>query len=181
MSPMPESVGQTPETDAQRFSRLVSLEAVLIAGVWVALGITERLPSGTLNNTVVYIDADGEVRLVHFGSLFRFQVKGDWELLYYRLLCKGLYVWEGRNCFLSTAHTDEDVDLIIGPMAESGKEPSTTQEERPMAQYLLSVHYVDDKGATATKTATRPCRSPCTGPLRRSWPAPRPCASRRAS
>ncbi|XHF15017.1 amino acid adenylation domain-containing protein [Archangium gephyra] len=62
------------------------------------------------------------VRLVHFGSLFRFQVKGDWELLYYRLLCKGLYVWEGRNCFLSTAHTDEDVRLIRSAVEESIEE-----------------------------------------------------------
>jgi nitrilase len=36
-------------------------DAARDAGVWVALGITERLPSGTLNNAVVYIDRAGEI------------------------------------------------------------------------------------------------------------------------
>nr|WP_269770174.1 non-ribosomal peptide synthetase/type I polyketide synthase [Cystobacter fuscus] len=58
------------------------------------------------------------VRLVHFGSLFRFQVKGDWELLFYRLLCKGIYVWEGRTCFLSTEHSDEDLRQVRAAVVE---------------------------------------------------------------
>ena len=40
-------------------------EAARDAGTWVALGITERLPSGTLNNSLVYIDAAGEVAGLH--------------------------------------------------------------------------------------------------------------------
>ena len=35
------------------------------AGVWVALGITERIPSGTLYNAVVYIDDGGEIAGLH--------------------------------------------------------------------------------------------------------------------
>jgi len=33
--------------------------------VWVAMGITERLPSGTLNNSVVYVDRTGAIAGVH--------------------------------------------------------------------------------------------------------------------
>jgi nitrilase len=40
-------------------------EAARNAGTWVALGITERLPSGTLNNSLVYIDAAGEIAGLH--------------------------------------------------------------------------------------------------------------------
>jgi nitrilase len=40
-------------------------EAARDAGTWVGLGITERLPSGTLNNSLVYIDAGGEIAGVH--------------------------------------------------------------------------------------------------------------------
>lgn len=43
----------------------------------------------------------------HFGSLFRFNTPGRSSLLYYQLLLNGVYVWEGRNCFLSPAHTPE--------------------------------------------------------------------------
>ncbi len=35
------------------------------AGVWVALGITERTTSGTLYNSVVYIDDHGEIAGLH--------------------------------------------------------------------------------------------------------------------
>jgi microcystin synthetase protein McyG len=59
------------------------------------------------------------IRLVHFASLFRFTYSGNLDLLYYHLLEKGIYVWEGRNCFLSTAHTDEDIEYIIKAVKES--------------------------------------------------------------
>lgn len=59
------------------------------------------------------------LRLVHFGSLFRFELSGDWELLYFALLTKGVYIWEGRNCFFSTAHSDGDVDAIRSAVIES--------------------------------------------------------------
>lgn len=35
------------------------------AGIWVALGITERGPSGTLYNAVVYIDSSGRIAGLH--------------------------------------------------------------------------------------------------------------------
>ncbi|WP_028888242.1 aminotransferase class III-fold pyridoxal phosphate-dependent enzyme [Tenacibaculum ovolyticum] len=51
-------------------------------------------------------------KVVNFGSLFRFNFKGGWDLFYQHLLANKVYVWEGRNCFLSTAHTDEDIEFI---------------------------------------------------------------------
>lgn len=59
------------------------------------------------------------LRIVHFGSLFRFDLSGDWELLYYLLLTKGVYIWEGRNCFFSTAHSDEDITRVHNAVVES--------------------------------------------------------------
>jgi natural product biosynthesis luciferase-like monooxygenase protein len=53
------------------------------------------------------------IRIVYFGSLFRFAFSSNMDLLFYHLLEKGIYVWEGRNCFLSTAHTDEDINYLI--------------------------------------------------------------------
>jgi natural product biosynthesis luciferase-like monooxygenase protein len=62
------------------------------------------------------------IRIVHFGSLFRFDFSGNFDLLFYHLLSKGVYIWEGRNCFLSTAHTDRDIDEAIQAVKDSVKD-----------------------------------------------------------
>ncbi|MDF2801025.1 MAG: hypothetical protein K0S61_928 [Anaerocolumna sp.] len=53
------------------------------------------------------------IHINHFGSLFRFNVNLEKEIFYYGLLEKGIYIWEGRNCFLSTEHTEKDLDYVI--------------------------------------------------------------------
>lgn len=56
------------------------------------------------------------IRLVNCASLFRFDIPRSVkfaDLFFYHLVEKGIYVWEGRNCFLSTAHTDVDIDLLF--------------------------------------------------------------------
>ncbi len=59
------------------------------------------------------------IRMVWFGSLFRFVLSGELELLFYHLLVQGVYVWEGRNCFLSTAHQDEDIERVYRAVVAS--------------------------------------------------------------
>lgn len=51
--------------------------------------------------------------MVRFASLFRFKLKGQLKLFFYSLLKEGIYIWEGRNCFLSTAHKDDDIKFLI--------------------------------------------------------------------
>ena len=62
------------------------------------------------------------IQIVNFGSLFRFAFTGNIDLLFYHLLCKGIYIWEGRNCFLSVAHTDEDINNFIQAVKDSVEE-----------------------------------------------------------
>jgi acyl transferase domain-containing protein len=52
------------------------------------------------------------ISMVYCGSLFRFQMQGDIELLNTHLLEQGVLIWEGRNCFFSTAHSDDDVVFV---------------------------------------------------------------------
>ena len=62
------------------------------------------------------------IRIAHFGSLFRFVFARDVkmvDLFFYHLIEKGVFVWEGRNCFLSTAHTDEDIQYVISAVKEA--------------------------------------------------------------
>lgn len=62
------------------------------------------------------------IKMVNFGSLFRFVLQGDLELFFYLLIYKGIYVWEGRNCFFSTAHTEDDIRRIADIIKESVQE-----------------------------------------------------------
>ncbi|MEO1373245.1 MAG: amino acid adenylation domain-containing protein [Cyanobacteria bacterium J06635_10] len=59
------------------------------------------------------------IRIVYFGSLFRFSFKKNLDLFFYHLIEKGVYVWEGRTCFLSTAHTNADIEYVIQAVKES--------------------------------------------------------------
>ena len=66
------------------------------------------------------------IRMAQFTSLFRFMFPPTVEyadLLYFHLLDRGIFTrgW-GDNCFLSTAHSDEDVERIIKAVKESCEE-----------------------------------------------------------
>jgi amino acid adenylation domain-containing protein len=74
----------------------------------------------TLNS--YFEEQEVPIRMVHFGSLFRFYYSSNLDLLFYHLLEKGVYIWEGRNCFLSTAHTSEDIEYVIRAVKDSVKE-----------------------------------------------------------
>ncbi|WP_184743858.1 aspartate aminotransferase family protein, partial [Streptomyces eurocidicus] len=52
------------------------------------------------------------LRMSHFGSQFRFDHRADMELLYHHLMLRGVHVWEWRNFFLSTAHSDGDIEFV---------------------------------------------------------------------
>ncbi|MEC0184206.1 non-ribosomal peptide synthetase, partial [Paenibacillus peoriae] len=69
-----------------------------------------------------FTDEHVPMKVVHYGSLFRFVLKGDLELFFYHMLDKGIYIWEGRNCFLSTAHTEEDIARIVQAVKDSVNE-----------------------------------------------------------
>lgn len=94
-----------------------TLEAIITAGP----ALQERLDART-STLVTRLDAElarlhAPLRMVRFGSLFSFAPIASLEhveLLLCHLLEHGVYVWEGGTCFLSTAHTDEDLDHVVG-------------------------------------------------------------------
>jgi acyl transferase domain-containing protein len=56
------------------------------------------------------------IRVVNLGSIIRFLVIGTpayTELFFYHLLDKGVFVWEGRTAFISTAHTAADLRIVL--------------------------------------------------------------------
>ena len=80
------------------------------------------------------------IELVYFRSLFRFEFSGNLDLLFYHLTQRGIFIWEGRNCFISTEHTDHDIQNLVqavkdtlrdlrasGMVAQPGKKSLTPQ------------------------------------------------------
>lgn len=61
-----------------------------------------------------FLENEIPITMAYCGSLFRFVLKGNLELFYYLLNLKGVYIWEGRNCFISAAHTYDDLEKVIG-------------------------------------------------------------------
>ena len=73
--------------------------------------------AGALNT--YFTAEDVPIQAQHFSSLFRFEFSSNLDLLFYHLLEKGVYIWEWRSCFLSTAHGDDDVRRFIDVVQES--------------------------------------------------------------
>ncbi|MDO0909463.1 amino acid adenylation domain-containing protein [Streptomyces sp. DT2A-34] len=65
------------------------------------------------------------LRMSHFGSQFRFEHRADMELLYHHLMLRGVHVWEWRNFFLSTAHSDGDLEFVADAVRDSLRELRT--------------------------------------------------------
>lgn len=80
---------------------------------------TDRLAE-TLNQ--FFAREEFPLKLDHFGSMFRFTQSADMDLLYRDLLLRGLYVWEWRSCYLSTAHADGDIEFIVDAVTSSLRE-----------------------------------------------------------
>ncbi|CAJ4575512.1 polyketide synthase peptide synthetase fusion protein [Burkholderia pseudomallei] len=59
------------------------------------------------------------IGIARFGSVFRFVFGRNLDLFFYHLLLRGIYVWEGRTCFLSAAHTDADCDRLVVAVADA--------------------------------------------------------------
>ncbi|AQU69570.1 non-ribosomal peptide synthetase [Streptomyces niveus] len=62
------------------------------------------------------------ITVERFSSLFRFEHDANMDLFFYNLMDKGVYIWEWRCCFLSTAHNDEDLGTVRRVIRESVEE-----------------------------------------------------------
>ena len=68
-----------------------------------------------------FADRGAPMHMVHFGSLLRLVFDTELpygNLLFFHLREKGIDIWERRNLFLSTAHSDQDLEAIQRLRAE---------------------------------------------------------------
>ncbi|MEV7556118.1 aminotransferase class III-fold pyridoxal phosphate-dependent enzyme [Streptomyces sp. NPDC089795] len=70
-----------------------------------------------LNADFRELDVPIDVR--RFSSFFRFEHEQNMDPLYFNLLDRGVFVWEMRNFFLSTAHEQADLDHIRAAVRDS--------------------------------------------------------------
>lgn len=126
-----------PEADITFMTGTYFQHPVIMAALKAALNhikeqgpqLQERLAAKTarIAETLnAYFERKGvPLKVAFMGSLFRLlhppELK-EMELFYYHLLEKGVFVCETRNCLLSTAHTDEDVDFVIDAFMRSTDE-----------------------------------------------------------
>jgi amino acid adenylation domain-containing protein len=127
--------------------------------------------TGRLVDALRTVIADEEiaVRIDTCGSRFTFRVDPQVPfapLLFYHLLDRGMYIWEGRGCFLSTAHSDADCDRLVDAfrasiqalrdggflaarISASGERPLVEQKEQ---QLLTGEEAVAETAAAAEAT-----------------------------
>ena len=68
------------------------------------------------------------LRINNFGSFFRFSIAGNLSFTYqpvemdifvYHMIYNGVYIWEGGTCFISTAHSNADMERMLGAIDRS--------------------------------------------------------------
>ncbi|NYT82354.1 amino acid adenylation domain-containing protein [Alcaligenaceae bacterium] len=96
---------------------LAVLEYLESAGPGLQETLNERTRVFVERLNRVLEEEGGGISVHSFSSLFRFV--GASDLFYNHMIQNGVYVWEGRTCFLSTAHSAEDLDKIESAVRDS--------------------------------------------------------------
>lgn len=127
-------------------------DAARTAGVWVALGITERLPSSTLNNTVVYVNDEGDIagrhrKLVPTGAERLVWGNGHSNLLTTvdidGVRVGSLICWENYMPLARVAMYEQGIDVLLAPTWDN------TDEWIPTLRHIAKEGQIFVVGVTA--------------------------------
>ena len=182
--------GSFPEVGVTFFAGTYIRHPLTMAASWAILNylqregpdlqrrLSERTAAmvGELNR--FFADSGVPLHLENFASLFYPHFDDEirfGSLMYFHLRAKGVHAWEGRPCFLSTAHTEADVAFIVRAFQETIREMQAggflPGEPRPEPAAALAPAATDSPPAGTVRRLRRP-----------RVPPPRPCRrSRRAS
>ncbi|MCO5062179.1 MAG: amino acid adenylation domain-containing protein [Kiritimatiellae bacterium] len=131
-----------------------------------------------------FMAAEGvDLMINNFGSLWYFS-HGDsfkhFSLLFHFLRDQGIHIWEGRPCFLSTAHTEADVARLIEAFRQAIAEmragdflPERTHEIPEVGPFALTpgqqeIWLASRLDATASPAFNESCSFTFRGPFNRA-------------
>jgi len=94
------------------------------------------------------------IKIPHCGSLFKIKIPQDIayeEIIYVLLREKGIHIWDARPCFITTAHTEEDIQFFINAFKQSVDEMlymgflpgSNTDKPEPVLSFDLNTPPVE--------------------------------------
>ncbi|WP_176091036.1 non-ribosomal peptide synthetase/type I polyketide synthase [Burkholderia ambifaria] len=98
---------------------LAVLEKIEQEGPALQAALNERTAQIAETLNAFFAEAEAPIKVTWFGSMFRFEFTENLDLFFYHMLEKGIYIWEWRTCFLSTAHTEADIDRFIRAVKDS--------------------------------------------------------------
>lgn len=76
-------------------------------GAALQTGLSERCAAFVKDLNEMFTSEEVPIAVERFGSIFRFNPKPGLDMFFYYLTLNGIYVWEGKTCFLSLEHNDE--------------------------------------------------------------------------
>ncbi|MEQ3530216.1 amino acid adenylation domain-containing protein [Pseudoalteromonas sp. XMcav11-Q] len=139
------------------------LQAIKSQGPTLQQGINDKTAAFKAHLNAFFETHDVPIRIEAFASLFRFRFSQNLDVFFYEMLERGVFIWEGRNCFFSAAHTDEDIAAVINAVEASvlslkraGYFGETSQSDDDAAfplshsqQQLLAMALTSSDGASA--------------------------------
>ena len=99
-----------------------SLEHLIEQGPTLQENLNKRASRMVEELRTIFSESGARMRMDQFGSLCRLTVSEEepfGALLYYWLRDRGIHIWEGFGLFLTTAHSDDDVEFIIRAFRDS--------------------------------------------------------------
>jgi len=146
-----------PEVGVTFFAGTFVRHPVAMAAVWAVLNhlkrsgpalqeeLNERCARYVAKLNAVFTARGVPTHVQHFGSVVYFTLPPAEKhagLVFHHMREKGVHIWEGFPCFLTTAHTDEELDYVarafdesIAEMQDGGLLPASPApvERRPFA------------------------------------------------
>jgi glutamate-1-semialdehyde aminotransferase len=80
-------------------------------------GVNEKTRVFAEKLNALFRAEEAPLELRHFGSVMKFALHGEVpysELVFAHMRERGVHVWDGRPCYMTMAHTEEDLAIVIG-------------------------------------------------------------------